>query len=624
MDSFFRQSDDNIVKDALLSQLVIAVKEVQADVRPAESNSDTSASFLSTVLEAIFIHGLKETLMNRMSQVIVTDLEQRPDPNFWAPLLIFSHRDVIRQISSLSQVTTDVGRGRAWLRLALNECLLSSYLYSMTVDNAALKPYYNNNAFLRDSEKLDLAKQLIEGIETCSFCFACNSSLLNIWTNMPLLMAGISTAPLRSCPITSGTDVAQTLTSEEDVSSELNDGATHSISIYGYTNRIKNPKLIVDEEEALKIILGTPVNESPLQIKMNAENSCEEVEDLARDVSELEVEEIFQLQINAPSVVAESTDNSELVQPIDAVKAVSSLEEHHGKTSGIKSSPVSTDVSLPQQSYDSLLRSYNNVTGSTLKTTNLKDVMQQYDQSLTTDESNTISRTNAYSTELDNPEMISSTFSGCDFEVVPVSTSLRSNIPEYNNLIQYLTNLAREQGLDAQNYSCAYCKNPIGINMENVRVCGFTGEYYCKECYGCPLEEWIIPARVLHNWDFKRQSISERAEKFLAEIQDHPLLDMKAINPRIYVVVDEMAQLQTLRMQLNLLRAYLFTCRQPVGEDLKKQIWPKEYLYEHVHLYSVSCRVCNAVFHSECLNRTKPCPKCERQRRRRMQDLTDS
>lgn len=49
-----------------------------------------------------------------------------------------------------------------------------------------------------------------------------------------------------------------------------------------------------------------------------------------------------------------------------------------------------------------------------------------------------------------------------------------------------------------------------------------------------------------------------------------------------------MAQLQILRNQLNFLRAYLFTCREPVIEQLQKQMWPREYMYEHVHQYSIS------------------------------------
>lgn len=61
----------------------------------------------------------------------------------------------------------------------------------------------------------------------------------------------------------------------------------------------------------------------------------------------------------------------------------------------------------------------------------------------------------------------------------------------------------------------------------------------------------------------------------------------QVVNPFIYGAVEEMAKLQTLRNQLNFLRAYLYTCRDPVIEEFQKLMWPREYMYEHVHLYSV-------------------------------------
>ena len=45
--------------------------------------------------------------------------------------------------------------------------------------------------------------------------------------------------------------------------------------------------------------------------------------------------------------------------------------------------------------------------------------------------------------------------------------------------------------------------------------------------------------------------------------------------------------LQLLRMQLRFLKAYLFTCKQSVADDLRKQVWPKEYYYDDIHLYSL-------------------------------------
>lgn len=101
-------------------------------------------------------------------------------------------------------------------------------------------------------------------------------------------------------------------------------------------------------------------------------------------------------------------------------------------------------------------------------------------------------------------------------------------------------------------------------------------------------EEIVIPARIIYNWDYKKYPVSQSAFNCLNEIKDDPLVDFKTANPYIYTAVDEMSRLQTLRNQLNYLRAYLFTCREPVIEELQKMMYPKEYMYEHIHQYSVS------------------------------------
>lgn len=49
-----------------------------------------------------------------------------------------------------------------------------------------------------------------------------------------------------------------------------------------------------------------------------------------------------------------------------------------------------------------------------------------------------------------------------------------------------------------------------------------------------------------------------------------------------------MARLQSLRIQLNYIRAYLFTCSESIIEKLQKLMWTKEYLYEHIHRYSIA------------------------------------
>jgi hypothetical protein len=74
------------------------------------------------------------------------------------------------------------------------------------------------------------------------------------------------------------------------------------------------------------------------------------------------------------------------------------------------------------------------------------------------------------------------------------------------------------------------------------RVCSFTGGYFCSECHIG--QEWVIPARVIHNWDFRRYPVARRSAAFLEEFQHHPLLDLKSLNPRLYLAVEDMTQLQ--------------------------------------------------------------------------------
>lgn len=144
--------------------------------------------------------------------------------------------------------------------------------------------------------------------------------------------------------------------------------------------------------------------------------------------------------------------------------------------------------------------------------------------------------------------------------------------------------MPREKGLDIQNYSCFNCGHAIGMAFSKAYVCSFSANYYCADCMA--QGEYIIPSRMIHNWDLKRYTICQKAAEYLKDCST--LLDLKILNPKIYMAVDVMAQLQSLRIQLNLLRAYLFTCREPVIESLQRNVAPREYLYEHVHQYSVS------------------------------------
>ena len=143
-------------KTKILTSVKDSVAEVQYQYRAGTvSNipSNEITARLCTSLEAVFVHGLKETflgkLTSRFSSESAAGSPRMPEPSFWTFALVFSHKEVISQLDEMSQITSDVGRSRAWLRLALNDGLLLSYITAMISDKVSLAVHYEKFAFLR-------------------------------------------------------------------------------------------------------------------------------------------------------------------------------------------------------------------------------------------------------------------------------------------------------------------------------------------------------------------------------------------------------------------------------------------------------------------------------------------
>jgi len=257
-----------LIRDSLQMHLNTSIVEIQSADEPGDdgviSNCDEATS-LCAVLEAIFLHGLKDSLLNRVTQALSgPDFDAMPQPSFWGPLLVFSHRQIIKQIQSLSQITTEVGYCRAWIRQTLNDGTLANYLCYIKQNGSALKPYYNRWAYIRDPDLVEVTQRSMETLENVSFRLACNSSLLNFWSNTPLLLAGIWSPPMKSCPIVSAVDIAKTITSEQTDNENMDEVETassiaSSVGIESFNSSqsaFSNITSILTEDGALKIILA--------------------------------------------------------------------------------------------------------------------------------------------------------------------------------------------------------------------------------------------------------------------------------------------------------------------------------------------------------------------------------
>ncbi|XP_041479858.1 uncharacterized protein LOC121427500 isoform X2 [Lytechinus variegatus] len=325
-----------------------------------------------------------------------------------------------------------------------------------------------------------------------------------------------------------------------------------------------------------------------------------------------------------------------------------------------------------QESYQTLLKNYMDTTDKAITpvSSNLSTLTWP-----TSDTSGKVAST-AHTMKTSAPSSPQPADFPLDFEIIPFSSSPASKHADSRtqDLLSGVTTIANEKGLDSQNYQCKGCTRPVGIIYGKAKVCGYDGCYYCYECHID--EEAVIPARILYSWDFRKQKVAKHTKSFLQQIEAMPLIDIAETNPSLYKAVPELEEVKGVRMQLKYLKAYLFTCKQSVAEELKKRVWPREYMLDHVHLYSmldfnqvqtgtlspilrkvvvfavkhvqqcalcsqkgficeicenskiiypfdtdltVQCDRCKSVYHKACKTEMKPCPKCVRRKVRKTQ-----
>lgn len=459
------------------------------------------------------------------------EMDRRPNPNFWSVILLFLHKQVrlrtisertfdgfcvlqvIQEIQALTQVTTDVGYSRAFVRKAVNECLLSSYFQNIRKAPSTLKSYYQRHAFLFDTELVETIENLLKGTESfVEFDLPCNSSLLNVWGDAALQMSGIYSVPLRSLPIASGEDVAGSIsTSSRNINipnrvTVLSDIYAASISNSIFTN---SPGSIADEDDRITRLLQ----------KVDSDD----VEEVVEDTLEAEVEHM--LLEAAPKTPDEATfqkptsesfeesvtmGNSIIGRQSWSEPSVDQEEEQPNVVLCSRSTSVKS-VIVDNQSFESLWNEKKR-----RATSNFKEVWERFEKSLNTQEA-------AAGTTDDDDDASES------FEVIKSPLSDKGAIQELQQMVEVLSRLSTECGLDSQGFLCKECKAPLGVDFSKATVCGFDGHYYCTSCISA--DKFPIPAKIIYNWDFKHHAVSKKAATFLTEYQFKPFIDFKVSHP---------------------------------------------------------------------------------------------
>jgi hypothetical protein len=96
-----------------------------------------------------------------------------------------------------------------------------------------------------------------------------------------------------------------------------------------------------------------------------------------------------------------------------------------------------------------------------------------------------------------------------------------------------------------------------------------------------------IPARVILNWDHKPRPICRSSKEFLKTVYDRPIVRIDRVNPLLYENANQLAHIHKLRIKLSQSAIYLLSCKKSIADDLKRRLYPNEYLYTDLHLYSI-------------------------------------
>lgn len=150
---------------------------------------------------------------------------------------------------------------------------------------------------------------------------------------------------------------------------------------------------------------------------------------------------------------------------------------------------------------------------------------------------------------------------------------------------EFVLEICPEQGLSAQGYRCAECGQNVFPQQGQPRRCEYTGRYYCSLCH------WnshaVVPARVLHNWDFEPRKVCRASLQFLRLMAKRPVLNIDKLNPMLFTFVEDLRHVKKLREDILRMKQYLTLCHAAQQQKLLLLLHKRQHFVEGSGLYSM-------------------------------------
>ncbi|KAM5328872.1 sorting nexin-29 isoform 3-T4 [Glossophaga mutica] len=179
--------NNDIKRQFLLERLLDAVKQCQIRFggrKEIASDSDSRVTCLCAQFEAVLQHGLKRSRGLALTAAAIKQAagfssKTETEPVFWFYVKEVLSKHELQRFYSLRHITLDVGRGRAWLRCALNEHSLERYLHMLLADRSRLSTFYEDWSFVMDEERSSMLPTMAAGLNSILFAINIDNKDLN-------------------------------------------------------------------------------------------------------------------------------------------------------------------------------------------------------------------------------------------------------------------------------------------------------------------------------------------------------------------------------------------------------------------------------------------------------------
>ncbi|KFB39668.1 AGAP013392-PA-like protein [Anopheles sinensis] len=120
--------------------------------------------------------------------------------------------------------------------------------------------------------------------------------------------------------------------------------------------------------------------------------------------------------------------------------------------------------------------------------------------------------------------------------------------------------LERREHMKKQGNRCEGCGIKVNKTyMSRYRYCHYTGKFNCSGCHKNQMA--IIPARVIHRWDFAALPVSVFAYRVLGDIWSTPLYRVNHLFPGLYSNVKMLRNVRQTRVNMKYVKDFIMNCR---------------------------------------------------------------